>query len=406
MEQPLIAASLRSRQDYDLICSYISMRSSTYSKLFQIIMKKIGEYYQRDADTPHVNAEVLLAQIGESIRSEKHVARFVELINESLATTGSDINVRAAILMSKQQEVSDKLTQTLAIDCTDPKADALIEELRTLRAATSLDEITEKGLEVHHNIDLEDLMNKEFDPASLIKVGPKSLNSRLDGGARRGHHFVTFARPELGKTALSTTMNCGFIRQNLRSLYVINEDRTEDLIIRHISNLSGMNKYEIMNDPRKAQNIANDRGFQNTVIVSASPGNPQQIEEIVERYEPDCVIVDQLRNLAMKAENRTNQLESAATAMRNIGKKYNVLMVSVTQAGDSARNKLILDDGDIDSSNTGIPAQADVLIGMGMDATFEAEGLRNLTLIKNKISGNHESFPVRIVPTLSRIISV
>jgi hypothetical protein len=164
MEQPLIAASLRSRQDYDLICSYISMRSSTYSKLFQIIMKKIGEYYQRDADVSAVLPEVLLAQISESIRSEKHVARFTELINESLATSGSDINVRAAILMSKQQEVSDKLTQTLAIDCTDPKADALIEELRALRAATSLDDISEKGLEVHHNIDLEELMIREFDP--------------------------------------------------------------------------------------------------------------------------------------------------------------------------------------------------------------------------------------------------
>jgi hypothetical protein len=196
------------------------------------------------------------------------------------------------------------------------------------------------------------------------------------------------------------------MRQGFKTLYIINEDRTQDIIIRHISNLSGMTKHQIQENPRRAQDIANEAGFQNTVVVSASPGTPQQIEEIVDEYGPDCVITDQLRNLAMKAENRTNQLESATTAIRNIGKKYNALMASVTQAGDSARNKLELDDGDIDNSNTGIPAQADVLIGMGMDPTFEAEGLRMLTLCKNKVSGLHGSFPVRINPTLSRITSI
>ncbi len=407
MEKSLLAASLRSRTDYELICNYIEMRSSTYSKLFQISMKKIGEYYKRDNDAAFVLPEILLTQISESIRNDKHVTRFTELITEALATTGSDANVRACILMSKQQEVGDRLSQALAVDSTDPKVDALITELSELRAMTSLDDLTEKGLEIHHDIDLEGLLIREFDPAALIKVYPNSLSEKLDGGAKRGHHIVLFARPELGKTALSINMNCGFIRGGkFRTLYIINEDRTEDIILRHVSNLSGMTKHQIRDDPRRAQQIANEAGLQNTVIVSAAPGTPSQIEDIVAEYKPDAVIIDQLRNLAMKAENRTNQLEAAATAVRNIGKKEHALMVSVTQAGDSARNKLELDDGDIDNSNTGIPAQADVLLGMGMDATFEAEQLRMLTLCKNKISGEHGSFPVRINPQLSRIVSI
>ena len=81
-------------------------------------------------------------------------------------------------------------------------------------------------------------------------------------------------------------------------------------------------------------------------------------------------------------------------------------MLSVTQGADSCRNKLILDTGDVDSSNVGIPAQADVMIGIGMDATMEAEGTRMLSMPKNKISGNHDAFPVRINPQLSRITSV
>jgi archaellum biogenesis ATPase FlaH len=320
-----------------------------------------------------------------------------------LATTGSDINVRAAILMSKQQEVGDKLSQALAMDSTAAKVDDLIKELSALRAMTSLDELSEKGLEAYHDVDLESMIQKEYDPDSLIQLMPTSLNERLDGGVKGGDHVVVFAPVEAGKSAFCINAICGVARQTKRGLYVINEDRAESIIMRAVANLSGMNKYQIQADPRRAQTLANDAGFRNIIVLSAAPGTPQQIAEAVEQYEPEFVVVDQLRNLKVKAESRVNQLEAAATAVREIGKKYKVVMVSVTQAGDSARDKLILDTGDVDFSNVGIPAQADVMVGIGMNAQYEAENTRMISLPKNKISGRHENFPVRIIPQLSRI---
>jgi archaellum biogenesis ATPase FlaH len=404
MELQLLASSLRSKPDYELIRGYIDIKLATYDKLFQIVMKKVDDYYRRDPDATAVDAAVLVAQIAESIRNNKHVARMSEMIDSALAASSSDVNVRAVILLAKQQEVADKLSQVLASGIGEP--DGLIDELQAIRAMTSLEELEEQGLEVFHDVDLSALVIQEFDPANLIKLYPDSLNERIDGGAKRGHHVVVFAQVELGKTAFCVNLNAGFARQGLRSLYFINEDRPQDILIRHVSNLSGMNKREIHNDPERAQHIANENGFQNVIVVSCSPGTPRQIETYIDKYEPDCVLVDQLRNLAMKADNRVNQLEAAATAMRTIAKKKNVLMVSVTQAGDSASNKLILDKGDVDYSNVGIPAQADLMIGIGMDAAFEAEGLRELTLCKNKINGCHDSWPVRIITPLSRIRSV
>lgn len=406
MEQPLLAASLRSRHDHDLIKSYIDMRLSTYSKPFQIIMTKVDEYYRRDNDATQVVVEILITQIAESIRNDKHVQRFIELINESLASTGSDVNVRAAILLAKQQEVGDKLSQALAMDAGgNAKIDGLIEELRELRSMTSLDELEGQGLEPL-DIDLHSLVMKEFDPEGLIAIYPSSLNERLDGGLRGGHHGLVFAQVETGKSAMCINISCGGARQGVKSMYIINEDRPEDITLRHIANLSGYNKYQIRDNPRRAEDAARSNGFDNIIIIPAEPGTPAQIEECIEKYNPDLVIVDQLRNLAMKAENRVNQLEAAATAMRNIGKRTNKVIISVTQAGDSASNKLVLDKGDVDFSNVGIPSQMDVMIGLGMDPSYEAEGLRHISLCKNKISGRHESFPVRIVPQLSRIISV
>lgn len=406
MELPLLAASLRSRQDFDLIKSYIDMRASTYSKRFQIVMKKVGEYYQRDPDAQHVDHTVLLAQIAESIRNDKHVQQFTELVAESLVSNGSEVNVKAVILLAKQQEVGDSLAQALAMDSTQSKVDDLLSELQGLRQLTSLDQLAEEGLEVFHDIDLEDLIIREFNPEQLIKVYPESLNDKLDGGVRKEHHIIAFGPVEIGKSLITINASCGFARQNKKGLYFINEDRPQDIIMRMVSNLSGLTKYQVLQNPHRAKALANEHGFQNIVVVSCAPGTPAQVEQYIDEYEPEWIVADQLRNFKVKAENRTNQLEMAATSFRTIGKKKSVLVWSVTQGADSCRNKLQMDTGDVDSSNVGIPAQADVLLGIGADETMLAENTRMLSLPKNKISGNHDFFPIRVNPQLSRARSV
>lgn len=670
MEKMLLSACMRSRESFDVIESYIDLKLSTYSKQFQILMGKVGEYYKRDAEASHVDASLLLAQITETIRNDKHIDMFSNKLEEAMSADVSDANVKAMVLMAKQQEVGDKLSQALVSDASSPKVNELIEELTKLRSLTSIDEVENEEIRVLSGttVRVSDLINKELDPSNLIKLYPLALNDRIDGGAKRGHHITIFARPEClahdtkvrvkfnptstsskeltlaqfykrfnrahhlkgkgpyqiqsvtnegkvfynnvedvihsgikevfkivaedgsfvqataehvlltargdvkvkdlqltdylivdarnkiprkarkelctklpysnyavrtvsgqayhrvqhhriafdahlnnysiedfvirlkvggadslifsdssmdihhidgdhtnnspsnlalitreehsaihasagdcdnghrseyskvksieyvgerecydicmndkannfrvnngmyvhncGKSATCVNMSCGFAIQKFRVLYLINEDREEDILLRHIYNLSNMSKYDVMNDPDKADTLARQRGLNQITVISLAPGTPKQIEELIDEHEPDCVIVDQLRNLKMRADNRVNQLEAAATACRTIAKKKNVLMISVTQAGDSADNKAVLEMGDIDYSNTGIPAQADLLIGIGMDATLEAEQRRMFSICKNKLSGNHSHFPVNIVPQLSRITNV
>ena len=57
--------------------------------------------------------------------------------------------------------------------------------------------------------------------------------------------------------------------------------------------------------------------------------------------------------------------------------------------------------GDVDFSNTGIPATADIMLGIGADPSLESIGGRCVTFIKNKISGAHSSVYIRIVSDLS-----
>lgn len=408
MEQQLLSAAISGRDNYDLIKSHVDLKLSTYSKLFQIVFAKVGDYYTRDDAAQMIAPEVLLEQIGSTIRNDKHISDIKDMLLDAAGSDVSVENVKAVVLLAKQQEAQDKLAQALASGIT-PRGvdiDEMIEDVKRLRAMTTLDELVKEEVEVFHNVNLATLFEKEFDPATRIKLFPASLNDRLDGGAKRGHHIIIFARPETGKSMTVINMSCGFLRQGLKVLYVINEDRPEDIIIRHVANLSNMTKREQDGEREKAQQLAESVGFHNLYVANASPGTPEQIDDLVEQYQPDVLIVDQLRNLKVKADNRVLQLEEAATAMRTLGKKRNILVISVTQAGDSADGKPILEMGDVDFSNTGIPAQADLMIGIGVDAALEAENRRMFSLPKNKISGEHEHFPVDVIPWLSRVTSI
>jgi hypothetical protein len=87
-------------------------------------------------------------------------------------------------------------------------------------------------------------------------------------------------------------------------------------------------------------------------------------------------------------------------------KEHEVVGISVTQAGDSGQNKIFLEVGDVDFSNVGIPAQADLMIGVGADEKLKATNTRGISLPKNKLSGNHAQFYTQIVPTLSQVRDV
>jgi len=104
-----------------------------------------------------------------------------------------------------------------------------------------------------------------------------------------------------------------------------------------------------------------------------------------------------------KSESKSGSLEQAAKEARGLAKRNNTLVVSVTQAADSATGRIVLGRGDVHNSNIGIPGQVDLMLGIGADESMEQRGLREISLVKNKISGNHDHFTVRFNPVLSRV---
>ena len=160
-----------------------------------------------------------------------------------------------------------------------------------------------------------------------------------------------------------------------------------------------------MEDPDRAEAVAKENGYDLAVFAGLSPGPLAEVEALVVEHEPKVLIVDQLRNLNVGEDNFVRALEKAAMGVRTIGKRHGVVVLSATQAGDSASGRSVLDMGDVDNSNTGIPAQADVLLGLGMSPDDEVRGFRVLSLCKNKPGSNHDYFPVFVEPAKSKMRS-
>lgn len=208
-----------------------------------------------------------------------------------------------------------------------------------------------------------------------------------------------------GKSLVSINIACGLAKFGARGIFFENEDRTDDTRLRFWCNLSGMDKHQIRESPRRAQEIATSNGIRNLRVQPLSPGTPGEIKYFVKSEKPDFIVVNQIRNLHVRAGTRTEQLERAATEMRNIAKKHGVLALSITQAGDSATDKLILEQGDTDNSNTGIPSQMDVMLGVGLNEQYDSNDMRHLSTCKNKIgSGRRFDRAFKIDRATSRVI--
>jgi replicative DNA helicase len=199
-------------------------------------------------------------------------------------------------------------------------------------------------------------------------------------------------------------MTAGFCSQGLRTLYIGNEDPITSLVIRLVNNLTGMTKQELMDDPKTAMTIAASRGYDKATFAGLSPGSLTEIQSLIVKHKPDVLVVDQLRNILAKSENRTTQLETVARGMRDFARKYKMLVISLTQAADSARDKIMPNMGDIDGSNIGIPGACDAMIMVGMNASYEINDQRHMYLVKNKLTGDHENWVLRIDKQLSRVL--
>jgi archaellum biogenesis ATPase FlaH len=393
MEQKLIYAAISGREAFDLLLSQDVQEF--LSDPGKIVWDELKEYYGRDPSASLV--DVALLESGLKRKHPKHIENFKQFLAE--IPVPSPTNLLHEFLEVKKDVLRTRIQIALSRPGADTEATALFEQYAGIGTARSggPDEQLWTGDRLLSVLDKRHTEGR-------IAVLPTVLNAQLDGGVRAGHHIVLFAPYEMGKSLFALNMAYGFCKQGLKVLYLENEDPEEDTARRFMVRATGLSFLDIDREPEKAKRILTERNFHtNFVLRGIAPGTLPEIDGLIRNIDPHVVIVNQIRNLDVKEASRVIQLEKAATAMRNFGKKYNKVMVSITQAGDSATGKAILQRGDIDFSNVGIPATADLIIGIGATEDDEANGFRVLSFTKNKISGNKSPIRCRFDTHLMRV---
>ena len=399
METKIIASVISGRDHWESVYPHIGDDDLTPEG--DMIWKMIKEYYDRDKKATSVDLEILTKKVYRKVQDNPKHKELLEVYLQRVSTVDvSSINVVAEVLEYKKDVVRIHLADALVAGNQEQSRD-LIDKLQALDLAVDLDLGVDEEFQ---GMDVSVLL-ESISSDNLIRVAPRSLNNKIGGGAMRGHHILVAASPETGKSLVALNMTNGFVNQGLKVLYIGNEDPIVSLVLRFVCNLTNMTQAELLEDTHTGMTRAKAQGYDNAVFVGLSPGTLPEIRSLINKHKPDVLIVDQLRNVqAPKSENRTNQLETVARGMRDFARQYNMLVVSVTQAADTARNKLMLDMGDIDGSNVGMPGACDVMVMIGMNQEYYNNDERHITLAKNKLTGDHASWAVRIDKHTSRII--
>lgn len=399
MENKILSACYTDREAFEVINNYID-KEKDLSEIGKILYSLAEEFYKRDTNVKQVDVDLVKEVVNSKYEKHKDIlCSFIDnlvpcsipnvvgmvrdnklgrLASEISAAAGRGDNNKVSFLVDKYTELRDTFREVDENDPFDFKGSLYYIE-------------TKEGGE-------------------RLDILPKSVNEHLGGGLSKQHHVLIFGVPEVGKSLLTVTIACGFIRQGKKVLYVGNEDPERSMRDRIRCCLLNCTKEELYNDnPEDKDRLAEQKGYGRLGFSHLSPGSLRDVRSLCARYSPDILIVDQVRNLRVplnKEGSKVTQIEIACQGIRNIAQEYNLLAISVTQAADSAYNKLVLDMGDVYFSNTGAQAHADVMIGIGCNDEFENQGQRMLSFPKNKINGKHGHQLVKVYPQISKMVSI
>lgn len=210
------------------------------------------------------------------------------------------------------------------------------------------------------------------------------------GGMGRGHLGVLFARPEVGKSSLIAGLCSGYLSLGLNVAYFRNEEPPANILINFVRALLNKTELELYAEAGTTYPVWEDARSR-LHMYNADTMSFEECAAIVRATEPDVVVFDQIDKVALEGRfNRTDEkLKELYVCTRRLAATASCLVWNVSQASADGEGKRYLTYDMLDNSKTGKAGEADVIIGVGKNDVLNEDGLRYLTITKNKISGWH-----------------
>ena len=388
-ETKLIACFLRSREAYEKVLPYLSDKY-VFSPFGFKVVEEIKSFYDTDPSAEHVDLDLVKQRlIAESPKKDF-------IIEEYFSSVPVDVSVSNVLKL--YEDVYKEVLRSELILCLNNKEDDRVNELIKQLQTFSAEE-DEEGI---YNATPVKELNKYFTGTNLIPIYPTAINTLIGGGVPRQSQICIVARPDVGKSTVAINMAVGAAEKGFKVLYVGNEDPPAKMVMRILSRFLRKPEHEFK-DQEDSDAIALERGYGNVFFKEMHPGDYKQLRSWIEKLRPDVVVIDQIRNMNFKADSMTINLEQGVIATRNLAKEFNLVMIVITQAGDSATNKVVLEMNDCEWSNTGVAAQMDLMIGVGQTPALKEQGIVILSFPKNKLCAPIKPISANIDYSLNRL---
>ncbi len=300
---------------------------------------------------------------------------------------GNDV-LEHLIVKAKQQALAHEVA-LLAVDVSEGKkeVDSLltkVQEFGTIDVPVEEDEFVTDDLEelYAHNV-----------ATPGLRWRLRTLNEML-GSLRRGNFGFVFARPESGKTTFLASEVSHFATQTEQPiLWFNNEQEGEEVRIRIYQAALGITDKMLFADRAKNADLYQQLTGGRIKLVDQANIHYAQIERMAKKYQPACIVIDQIDKIkGFKADREDLLLGAIYIWARELAKAH-CPVIGICQADGSGEGKKWLTMENVSNAKTSKQAEADWILGIGKTNDAGYEYVRHLHLSKNKLRGDEDTIP-------------
>lgn len=394
LDNKLLSTIASSRDAFDKLAPYLVEHQ--FDRINDALYKGIKGFYEADIHVKSVDLELLRDILAREFPGKHRV------VNEVISGFPEPASL-PNVLKLLEDAKKEKIEQSMSSIISNPEADKtrlpmLMETYLSLNIQEQEDEI--------YNAPTIEQLESHFLGKSIVPLRPRELNDLIGGGVPRQSQVCIFARPDVGKSVVAINIAVGAAEDGYRVLYCGNEDSDAVMMYRVLSRFCRVPKSELNVNKEKWFQEAIQNGYRNLFFKAMAPGNYSELRKLIEKVKPDLVVLDQIRNMHFSKEgSMTINLEQGVNKGRELAKEFDLVMVVVTQAGNSAEQKMYLEMNDVEWSNTGVAAQCDLMIGIGQTFQMKEGNHVMLSFPKNKLCAPIKPLQCKIDYVTNRILT-
>lgn len=353
----------------------------------------IIEYLHKDSDRQILTTQDIYSAY--KLHGSPTTAK-LELVQQILLQIDKQDYIDNNIIQkARDKELARQIAEHAVRVMNAPIGDTSLEKLITFVQSMDYGALKEETNYCSTNI--EELEAKA-DDNFIFGVG---FLQRVVPSPTRGQFMIVFASTNSGKSTFVAHLNVGYIKQNLKVLYFANEEPATKIMMNHIRSCENKPELELFNTKKTPEW---DKYKHNLYVVAAHDYTFDNMEKNIKHILPDIIVIDQLDNIQQTNKNaaRHEQLETTYQNARVLASRYNCLVIAVSQANDSASDKMVLKSNMLANSRIGKAGAADLILGIGMRDV--EDDTRCITICKNKINGVHKKVYCKIDAARARYL--